>query len=44
MEEDENKILRNSGISNVYTFSYADFEGVDFYASRRYVSFKKEGI
>ena len=44
MEEDENKILRNSGISNVYTFSYADFEGVDFYAARRYVSFKKEGI
>ena len=30
------KILRNSGVSNVYTFSYADFEGVEFYAARKY--------
>ena len=34
ISEDENKIWRNSGISNVYTFSHADFKGVDFYAVR----------
>ena len=28
--EDEKKIQRNIGVSNVYTFSYADFEGVEF--------------
>ena len=31
-----------SGVSNTYTFLHADFEGVDFYAARRYVNFKKE--
>ena len=32
--EDENKMKRNSGVSNVYIFSHADFEGVEFYATR----------
>ena len=35
-------IRRNSGVINVYTFSHADFEGVEFCAARRYVSFPKE--
>ena len=39
----EKTIQRNSGVSNVYTFSHADFEGVEFYAARRYVHLKKEG-
>ena len=33
----------NSGVSNVYTFLHADFEGVEFYAARRYVNLTKEG-
>ena len=41
--EDENKIKRNSGVSNVYIFSHADFEGVEFYATRWYVNLTKEG-
>ena len=41
--EDENKIQRNSGVSNVYTFLHADFKGVEFYAARQYVHLKKEG-
>ena len=36
-------IRRNSGVSNVYTFLHAHFEGVEFYAARRYVNFTKEG-
>ena len=28
--EDAKKIRRNSGVSNVYTFLHADFEGVEF--------------
>ena len=32
--EEENKIHINSGVSNVYTFSHANFEGVEFYAVR----------
>ena len=42
--DDEKKIQRNSGVSNVYTFSYADFEDVEFYAARGYVHLTKEGI
>ena len=41
--EDENKTRRNSGVSNVYTFWHADFEGAEFYATRRYVHLTKEG-
>ena len=44
IEKDENKIRINSGVSNVYTFLHADFEGVEFYAARRYVHFIKLGI
>ena len=40
--EAEKTIRRNSGVSNVYTFSHDDFEGVDFCAAQRYVSFPKE--
>ena len=43
IEEDEDKIRRNSGVSNVYTFSHAYFEGVEFYNARRYVNFTKGG-
>ena len=42
--EDEKMIQINSGISNVYTFLHACFEGVGFYASRRYFHLTKEGI
>ena len=41
--EDQNKIQRNSGVSNVHTFSHADFKGVEFYAARKYVNLTKEG-
>ena len=41
--EDEKKIRRNSVVSNVYTFSHADFEGGEFYAARRYAHLTKEG-
>ena len=34
IEEAEKTIQINSGVSNVYTFSFADFEGVDFYGAR----------
>ena len=27
----------------MYTFSHADFEGVEFYSARRYVHLTKEG-
>ena len=43
LAEDENKIRRNSGVSNVYTFSHANLEGVEFYAARRYVNLTKDG-
>ena len=43
MAEAEKTIRRNSGVSNVYTFSHADFESVEFYAVRRYVHLTKEG-
>ena len=36
-------MLINSGVSNVYMFSHADFGGVEFYAARRYVHLTKEG-
>ena len=42
--EDEKKIQRNSGESIVYTISYADFEGVDFYIARKYIHLKTEVI
>ena len=35
-------IRRISGVSSVYTFSHADFEGVEFYAARWYVHLTKE--
>ena len=41
--EEEKKIRINSGVSNVYTFLHADFEGVKFYATRRYVHLTKYG-
>ena len=41
--ESKNMTRRNSGVSNVYTFSHADFEGVGFYAARRYAHLIKEG-
>ena len=39
--EGENKIRINSSVCNVYTFSHADFEGVDFHAVRRYFHLTK---
>ena len=41
--EDKNIIHRNSSVSNVDTFSHAGFDGVEFYATRRYVNLTKEG-
>ena len=41
--EEEKATQRNSGVSNVYTFSHADFKGVEFYDARRYVNLKREG-
>ena len=40
--QDEKKICRNSSVSNVHTFSHAYFEGVEFYAARRYFYLTKE--
>ena len=40
--EAEKKIRKNSVVNNVYTFSHAYFEGVEFYAARRYVHLIKE--
>ena len=40
--EEEKKIQRNSGVSNVCTFLHKDFEGVEFYTTRRYVNLIKE--
>ena len=33
---------RNISVSNMYTFLHADFEGVEFYASRQYVHYPKQ--
>ena len=41
--EAKNTICKNTGVINVYTFSLVDFEGVELYASRRYVHLTKEG-
>ena len=41
--EANNKIRKNSGKSNVYIFLHANFEGIEFYAARRYVNLAKEG-
>ena len=35
----EKTIQRNIGVSNVYTFLHAYFEGVEYYAEKRYVHF-----
>ena len=35
--EDENKIRKNSGVSNVYMFLHANFKGAGFYSKRPYV-------
>ena len=43
ISEEERKIHRNSGVSNVYTFYHADFEGVVFFVTRRYVHLTNEG-
>ena len=32
--EEKNKTGRNSSVSNVYMFSHADFDGVEFYSAR----------
>ena len=37
-------ILRNSGVSNVYTFLHASLEGVEIDAVRQNDHLKKEGI
>ena len=42
MAQDEKGISRNSVVSSVCTFSHADFEGVEFYAARRYVHLIKD--
>ena len=39
--EDENTIQINIGLSNVYTFLHAYFEGVEFYAARLYLHLTK---
>ena len=44
IQEDKNKIWINRGVSNVYTSSYSDLEGVGFYAARRYFHLKKYQI
>ena len=36
------KIRRNSGVSNVYKFLHAYFEGVEFYTTRQYFHSTKE--
>ena len=33
----------NNGVSSVYTFLHAYFEGVDFYAAMQYFILKKDG-
>ena len=43
ISEAKKRIRINSGVSNVYTFSHADFESVEFYAVMRYVHLTKEG-
>ena len=35
--EAKNTTRKNSDVSYIYTFLHADFEGVEFYAARRYV-------
>ena len=40
--EAKNTIRRISSGSSVYRFLHADFEGVEFYPARRYVSLTKE--
>ena len=44
IDKNKNKIRRNSGVINIYTFLHADFEGVEFYAVRRSFHLTKEGI
>ena len=41
--EEKKKTRINSGVSNVYTFLHAYFEGVEFYTARRYVHLTKDG-
>ena len=41
--EAEKRIYRYSGVSNVYTFLHAYFEGVEFYDAKQYVNLKNEG-
>ena len=44
ISEDENTIRKNIIVGNVYTFLHADFESVEFYATRMCMNFTKEGI
>ena len=41
--EDKKTIQKNRKVSNVYTFSHAHFEYVEFYVVRQYVNLKQEG-
>ena len=40
--EAEKEIRINIGVSSLYTFSHAYFEGVEFYAERKYVNLTKD--
>ena len=40
--EAKNTTRKNSDVSYIYTFLHADFEGVEFYAARRYVNLTEE--
>ena len=42
--EEEKIIQKNSSVINVYTFSHADFKGVQFYSARKYAHVTKEVI
>ena len=41
IEDAKKRIKKNGGVSNVYMFLHADFEGVKFYADRKHEHLKK---
>ena len=43
IDETENKIQRNIGVSNVYTFLHAEFECIGVYVERKCVHLTKNG-
>ena len=43
IEDAKKTIKKNGGVSNVYMFLHADFEGVKFYADRKHEHLKKQG-